>query len=233
MSGGLGSIVKLLAELRTLPCVEVQMWGGAEARELFKYFTKRHRYLVVRNKEWGVGLLDAPATFEEYLKGKDRQALRTNRNHALAAGFSYHTFSPQDLIDDIMEVNASAAVRQGQAISRNYLDRNKVLAFFADIPQIHGVFDGDGKLRAYAHAPICGDVCVFSRLLGHAEDLHHGIMYLMVSEVVRWGISQRREQGVPKWVMYDTFFGASDGLRYFKERTGFRPHRVRWRWLDR
>jgi hypothetical protein len=32
--------------------------------------------------------------------------------------------------------------------------------------------------------------------------------------------------------MYDTFWGASPGLAYFKERAGFRPYTVDWVWRD-
>jgi len=43
-------------------------------------------------------------------------------------------------------------------------------------------------------------------------------------------IEHTTKHEVPLWGMYDTFFGASSGLRYFKERLGFRPYKVRWIW---
>ena len=48
-----------------------------------------------------------------------------------------------------------------------------------------GIFDGEGVLKAYAHISICGEVFIFSRLLGHGQELDKGIMYLLVSEVIR------------------------------------------------
>jgi hypothetical protein len=32
--------------------------------------------------------------------------------------------------------------------------------------------------------------------------------------------------------MYDTFWGASTGLAFFKERLGFRPYTVDWAWRE-
>ena len=33
-----------------------------------------------------------------------------------------------------------------------------------------------------------------------------------------------------KYVMYDTFFGASEGLQKFKKKACFRPYIVNWIW---
>lgn len=98
---------------------------------------------------------------------------------------------------------------------------------------MYGVFDTEGTLKAYAHVPVCGEVFVFSRLLGHGADLDKGIMYLLISEVIREMINFKQAKGYPCWAMYDTFFGASPGLRYFKERLGFKPYRVKWLWTPK
>ena len=34
----------------------------------------------------------------------------------------------------------------------------------------------------------------------------------------------------PRWLMYDTLLGASEGMRYFKDAMGFSPYWVRWKW---
>lgn len=112
----------------------------------------------------------------------------------------------------------------------NYLDRSKLVEYFSGKPNLHGVFNNSGQLRAYAYVPVCGEIAVLSRLLGHADDLDAGIMYLLISEVIRELIELRSDSRSPGWLMYDTFFGATTGLRYFKERLGFKPYRVRWIW---
>jgi hypothetical protein len=78
-----------------------------------------------------------------------------------------------------------------------------------------------------------GDSVVISMILGHADALEHGVMYLLVSEVVRATMDTRRPDGSPHWLMYDTFWGAAPGLAYFKQRLGFEPYTVAWSWLDR
>jgi len=55
-------------------------------------------------------------------------------------------------------------------------------------------------------------------------------MYLLTEGIVDYLIAQKHETGLPIWLMYDTFFGAPEGLWYFKERLGFRPYRVKWAW---
>ena len=71
--------------------------------------------------------------------------------------------------------------------------------------------------------------CMVSRLLGHAKFLGDGIMYLLFSEIVKDVIHKKVLLGNPKYIMYDTVLGASSGLRFFKERLGFLPFKVKWR----
>ncbi len=114
-----------------------------------------------------------------------------------------------------------------------YVDADQVRETFAKLPVIHAVIDSEGHLRAYAVMRIFGDVFLLTMLIGHAEALERGVMYLLVSELVRECIADRRDDGSPHWLMADTFWGASRGLAYFKERVGFSPFRVDWVWVDR
>jgi hypothetical protein len=215
------------------PRIRIEAYGDARARERYLSFTARHpRYKVMASKRWGVALLQLPDTFDEYL-GRSSSHLRRKHRRAEAAGFRYAVVTPQDHVDDILEINRSAPIRQGRQMSESYLDRQQVERSFEGQSAIHGVIDGDGQLRAYAVTITVGDACTFVRLLGHADDLERGIMYLLISEVVRTCIDVRRTNGSPRWLMYDTFWGANEGLAYFKERMGFRPYTVDWVWLDR
>ncbi len=223
----------LLKELPTLQKVEIQMWGGEESAQIYRYFTRLHpRYWIIRNKVWGVALAPLPNTFEEYLRGKDKQALRTNRKRALTEGFYFGQFAPAERIEEMLEINRSMPMRQGKPMAKSYVEEQELGAYLEGIPSMYGVFNAEGRLRAYAYVPVCGEVGVVSRLLGHEEDLNKGIMYLLLSEVIGHLIELKQKQGVPRWLMYDTFFGASPGLRYFKERMGFKPYRVRWSWCS-
>jgi len=220
----------LISEMRRLPRLTVRMSGGDEASRVFRQFRRRHpRYLVIPNKSWGVGLLKVPDAFADYLRGRPMQAVRTNRSKALAAGFSFRKVEALEHFEEVCEVNESMGRRQGREIAASYLDREKVRAHCA-YGDVYAVLNQQGQLRAYAHVVMAGDVAVLSRLLGHGADLDKGIMYLCLTEIVRSLAELRETTGSPVWLMYDTFFGAEDGLRYFKERLGFKPYRVKWVW---
>jgi len=223
----------LISEVRRLPRLTVRMSGGDEASRAFHQFTRRHpRYLFIPNKSWGVGLLKLPDSFAEYLRGRQMQAVRTNRTRALTAGFSFRKIEALEHFEAVCEVNESMSRRQGREIAASYLDREKVRAH-CTYGDVYAVLNREGRLRAYAHVVMAGDVAVVSRLLGHGEDLDKGIMYLCLTEIVRSLTEVRETLGAPAWLMYDTFFGAEPGLRYFKERLGFKPYRVNWIWDPR
>jgi hypothetical protein len=148
------------------------------------------------------------------------------------AGFRYALVAPQDHLDEILEVNRSAPMRQGRPMAATYIDREQMIKTFEGRTTLHAILDSRGRVRAYALVAVIGDAFVFWKILGHADDLGHGTMYLLVSEVIRGYIDLRRATGSPNWAMYDTFWGASRGLAYFKERAGFRPYTVRWALVD-
>ena len=50
--------------------------------------------------------------------------------------------------------------------------------------------------------------------------------------VIRELVGRRQTDGRPTWLMYDTYFGASEGLRQFKRWIGLEPYRVSWSWRD-
>jgi hypothetical protein len=216
------------------PRVRIPLYGDDQARRAFEAFTAPHRrFRVVASKRWGVALVDLPPTFAEYLAGGSMEYLRRQRRRAEKAGFRYTSVLAEPHVDEIMEINRSAPERQGRTMSSSYLDPDKVAGSFASPARISAVFDAEGRLRAYADVPNIGDAFVYSRLLGHADDLDKGIMYLLVSEVIRDRIEARSAGAGPRWAMYDTYWGASGGLAWFKERLGFRPYTVDWVWLDR
>lgn len=219
-------LISVLREMTALERIRISMGPSCP---LYSYFTKPHpRFRIIGNKQWGVALLRVPAVFEEYLRGAERQAVRTNRNRAIKLGYTFAEFSPIRQLDDILNVNRSSDERQGHPMPAEYLDRAALEAYFGDKDTVYGVCDHEGKIRAYCYAPVYGEVCVLSRLLGHGDHLKNGVMYFLLSEIIREQVAQRRSTGLPLWFMYDTFFGALPGLRYFKERMGFVPYKVDW-----
>jgi len=223
--------LNIVKQIFSLPRVYIKLWGDEKSYNTYLSFTKRHpKYKIIQNKRYGVALISLPNSFSDYLTGRDKQALRTNRRKAIKHGFTFSSFSPLEHIDEILEINQSMKIRQSKPMNPDYLNVDALVSFFKDKEKIYGVFDIHGNLKAYAYTPIVGEVCVISRLLGHGEELDKGIMYFLISEVIREMIEIKNKNGVPLWIMYDTLFGASKGLKYFKERLGFKPYEVIWTW---
>lgn len=215
------------------PRVRIEMTGDDHARRIHRAFTARHpRLRLTSAKRWGVALLPLPATFDDYLAGGSRKVLRQKRRLALGHGFRYAEVDSLERLDQVMDIHRSSPVRQGRSLPDYYFDRDEVAATLAHRPRLHGILDADDRLSAYAWAPLTGEAIVFETLLGHAADLEVGTMYLLMSEVIRVAIEHRDATGTPSWAMYDTYWGASPGLAYFKARLGFRPYTVDWVWVE-
>lgn len=215
------------------PRVRIETYGDETARATFLAFTARHpRFKVTQTKRWGVALLPLAATYDAYLATISRQA-RRNRLKALEAGYRHVMVSPLDHVDEILDINRSTPARQGRPMAALYLEREQVVSAFRGRPLVHGILDSDDRLTAYGDLIDIGGAYTFRYLIGHAADLRAGIMYLLMAEIVRGCIERRRPDGSPEWLMADTFWGASPGLAYYKDRTGFRPFTVRWSWVDR
>jgi hypothetical protein len=222
-------ILAMVQAVLAMPRQEVRMHGDALAEKYFRYFTRRHpRFLFVGNKVWGVALIPMEGTWQAFLKGKDRQAVRTNVNRATAAGFQVAWCDPLDHLEAILAVNRSAPVRQGRPMAPEYGDPAALKAYFSEGGRVFGAFDAGGRLRAYLHLADGGEVAIIARLLAHADDLDQGVMYLLVIGLVKDLLAS--QGGGFRWLMYDTLLGGTPGLNYFKERIGFKPYRVRWVW---
>jgi hypothetical protein len=229
-----GAALRQVRDLLQLPVVGIEMRGDAKAKGLYRSFTERYaRWRVIQNRAWGVALLEIPASPDAYdsilSKHWRRQIKIANK-----AGMTCRPFVPLDHVDEILAINRSRPERQGQAIHPHYLDEARVREFFATVTEADamGAFDSAGVLRGYLTTRECGEVVVLERVLGHADALSTGLMYQLFSAAVG-RLTERRVAGNPaRWFMYDSFPGATPGMRSFKTVVGFRPYRVRWRWRD-
>lgn len=232
----LKKIYQILKEIKELSVVILTFkLNGANKDEIdstHKYFTKWHpKYKIIRNKEIGVGLINITqyVSSDEYLKiinGKNSAAYYARK--AKGRGYIFREIIREDYKDDIYEVNVSMQERQGRKMAEHYLQK---IDTFENLEHFRyfGVIDKNGSLKSYCNIGYYGDFAVVSQLLGHKEYLNDGVMYLLMSEVVCELISEKKVD----YLMYDTFFGAKDGLRMFKEKLGFLPYRVKWRYDDR
>lgn len=226
--------LSLIRDVLQSPKVEIQCFGGADARAIFSYFHSRHpRLPLFRRKTFGAALRPVPLADAEVDAGSQFGPMRRKVRKATKAGFTFRRFDPQGEVDAIMRINRSSTVRQGGEMPTDYVDRTVVTDEMRREGDWFGVFASDGQLEAYAFVPTFGDAFVFWKILGNAALLDEGIMYLLVDQTLRTMVVRRRETGRPAWAMYDMYIGGGDGLREFKRRTGFVPHRVRWRWSTR
>lgn len=226
----------LLKEIYSLPKREIAFRGanreGIEnAREAYRYFTKPHRFRLFKNKSLGVALVDLNqfSSFEEYYKsinGKNSAAYYARK--ATKRGYRFLEIDRNNYIDDIYRINTSAKVRQGKQMSSSYLKKQES---YNQDPNYRyfGVVDSQGRLVAYCNIGFFGEFSLISTLLGHKEYLNDGIMYLMLVEFTKIMFQEYKQEGY-RYIMYDTFFGASDGLKMFKNKLGFVPYKVVWKW---
>ena len=63
-----------------------------------------------------------------------------------------------------------------------------------------------------------------STILGHKAFLNDGIMYFLMTNIVSESVNLPNL----KYIMYDMYFGGTDGLRMFKDKLGFCPYWVKW-----
>ena len=217
--------------LFSLPKVRINLHGCKRCHLIYSSFNKRHpRYFIIKRKTVGAALLDLPTSYQGYLRGKARQALRTNINKATILGYRVTNIHPQDHLDEILAINNSAQLRQGHKMHKSYTDNDLVQKYLSEVTGMIGAVNSQGKLVGYIDPIYCGELIIINRLLGHANTLDHGVMYLMMADIVKRAIEKKQHGGREKWVMYDMMFGASRGLRYFKERLGFKPYLVKWLW---
>jgi hypothetical protein len=82
----------------------------------------------------------------------------------------------------------------------------------------------EGKLYAYSFVRQCGEMMLFSRILGHGDFMADGIMQLLVFEAVK----DLHEHSGTQWAVYHLHDSGTEGLQFFKRKMGFRGVRVRW-----
>lgn len=228
MPNNISRLVDLAITIARLPVARLEFQrrhNPDDVQKMHRYFTMPHpRYKVVANKSLGAALVD----LSRYRSGEayiDSIQGRNSAGHfarkARARGYQMVQIDKNDHVDEIHEINTSLAVRQGRPMAEIYLD--KVTHFPREGNYTYyGVLNAAGKLVAYGDLGLYGNFVAFNRVLGVRNN--DGLMHLMVSEIIRQWI----EQGSCRYLMYDTYFGASAGLQGFKKMLGFEPYRAKY-----
>lgn len=155
---------------------------------------------------------------------------RTARKRVARAerhGYRFEVVKRHEYVDDIYEINTSLKERQGRPMSDGYLQRPSrtplpAYACGRHAIRTYGVLHGT-NLAAYLWLYRAGELALVSSILGHADHLDEGIMYLLVAGALETEISHG--QGA---LVYNRHDSGTDGLRFFKERCGFEERRVEW-----
>ena len=227
MENKIRKAIRIIKEVKDLPAVKIYLDQSETGKKLFGAFTARHPKLkIVGNKTLGVELVRLgdfinEEAYTSSVNGKNSAAYFSRK--AARANYVFREIDPNKFIDEIFAINNSASERQGREMDESY--KVKMNSYPVDkYNQYFGVFKEE-NLVAYLWVVKSGELVVLNRLLAHADHLNAGVMYLLVTSYISHAIISEKEL---KYVMYDTFFGASEGLKMFKKRCGFIPHRVKW-----
>ncbi|MBI1181015.1 MAG: hypothetical protein GC201_10685 [Alphaproteobacteria bacterium] len=123
---------------------------------------------------------------------------------------------------EIVAIRRSAPSRQGRAVYRDYFDAGEVAAFCRRGYPCNGAFDRDGRLRAYVSRQDAGGVVLIRRLMGHAGDLHSGVMYLLLAASIGRAIDRNRREGPPRVDALRHVLRRQPGIAPVQEGTGLR-----------
>jgi hypothetical protein len=160
------------------------------------------------------------------------RAARWNASRCERLGMSFRPeISRDEWAHDLNDLRSSARERQGREMPASYLEaqdwpRDELPACPRHGDYFHGVVSGGGKLVAYLHVVQCGDSARFNTILGHADYLADGAVWLLTLRALEY---HRDECDARHGIYYTHDSGHGGGLRYFKERFRFRPAVVSWR----
>lgn len=228
MTSKLSQLFNLALDISKLPVARLEFrldLNPDSVRRMHAHFTKPHpRYKIFQNKSLGAALVDLKrfADPDEYMANmKGRNSAGSYARKARSRGYSVVEIDRNVFVEDIHEINTSLDQRQGRPMADAY--RQKQTHFSPEKNyKYFGVLNSAGKLTAYSDIGFFGNFVAFDRLLGLRNN--DGAMHLMVTEI----ICRMIESHVYGYLMYDTFFGASPGLRTFKTMLGFEPYRAKY-----
>lgn len=227
MPNKLSRVLDLALSIAKLPVARLEFRRALnpdDVGKMYQYFTQRHpKYLVFQNKSLGAALVDLTKFHgrEQYLDAIKGSNAERQARKAKAKGYRLVEIDRNDYIDAIHEINNSVEMRQGRPMDPAY--QAKTMRYPNDKNYSHfGVLNAAGKLMAYGDLGLYGNFLAFNRVIGVRNN--DGMMHLMLTEIICRKIEERN----CRYLMYDTYFGASPGLKAFKEMLGFQPYRAKY-----
>jgi hypothetical protein len=162
-----GSVERALYRLR-LPTVTVQLTDSPAGRMIGEHLAIRE------GRRWrhhdAQGVLVLPADFADYRRGRHRQAMRTNVNHARKAGLRVTSCTldawgpgPGDFRNQHITLGP---IERWMALDRDgTMVGDSILSVDAHVALLHGMSSTIGSARWLLHAAIVERLCGSCRLL--------------------------------------------------------------------
>jgi hypothetical protein len=203
-------LAALVTVLRSVPVVDAPFSDGPAGRELRNWFAMGRGLFLGRAP---VALLRLPDTQAEYLRGRPKQALRTNVSRATAMGMRCAVVTDAD---ELARVVAHVAERRGQdptTMVRQGLpasvDRHCVVAY-----------DAAGEPVALSETWLDGEWAGLAALVtvpgeGDSQVLRYLVHVTTVADLI--------DSGVRMLCVSGSMLLTTAGTRYFQRRTGFVP----------
>ncbi len=226
-------------DLSTLPALTINLHHGdtddescrVDPLKLFEQFTLPSlTHDGYGELEVNTSVLVIPDDIErDWWGSPESYWMRQKVRRAVKLGYEFAAFEFDEYLDDVYEINTSKGERQGRPMTQAYRERPQPRGRSAEQPCPRhrtgwfGVFR-EGKLFAYAKVPQCGEMMLFSMILGHGDHMEDGLMNLLVYEAVKW----HREQAGTSYAVYFLHDSGTTGLQFFKRKMGFAGYVVRW-----
>jgi hypothetical protein len=158
-----------------------------------------------------ISTLTLPGTFEEYSRGRSRQAFRTNCSRALRAGVR---IVPTEDAERVRERMLEVFERRDEPYSQAWHVRRAELGegefWFA--------LDAAGRALAFAEVIVDLEAALLVSMIGARRSVSSDARYLLTAEVVR----SLAARGIRQLVV-DRAFSLTPGLMYFQKLLGFSP----------
>lgn len=205
----------LVRYLRSLPVVEVRLSQGPAGQALHRHLSRSVLGLPVGRL--AAAVLELPATAQDYLHGRSRQALRTNLTHARRLGVSCRDVDDpgdrREVVRAVLRARGTPAERLDQ-VTAHSLDRSA---------ELHAAVGPDGTPLAFAGCGIdveWGHVSQFWAVrTGPAASYARYALHLHLVE-------QTLARGAGA-LCFESALTVPPGLQHLQHLLGFRPVNLR------
>jgi hypothetical protein len=202
----------------------VELVGDCVSGGCLEFALNLHKAVINRKYQVGASIMDTPETLLDWRAMHRTARKRADRCERLGYRFSEVDYS--QYADDMFEINTSLPARQGRPMSDGYLkkvERGKLPEYPCAVHRTttYGVTEA-GRLVAYMTLHRAGELALVSMILGHGSHLRCDIMFLLFQGMVE------DQAGLGGILYYNRHDSGQEGLRFFKERLGFREGNVEW-----